>query len=411
MKSRRLAFWLHAAVLIVFIGASAAPSPLYATYAREWALGPVGVTCIFAVYAAAILATLLVAGSLADHLGTRVVLLSAIALEIAAMLVFACAASPGAVIAARTIQGAATGAAMGAAGAALMAFENPARAGRGALLNSIASPAGLSTGALGSSLLVEFAPAPGQGVYLGIAALLAMLGIPLAFQAQTGGARPWTFRSLIPSLRVPRRARATMATAMPVGAATWALGGFYLSLGPSLVRGLTGNSAVIVGGLALVALFLPAALTVYAARRWSDRTTMLAGVCCLIVGVTITALAVQSGSAPGYFAGTIVAGCGFGSGYSGSLRVTLPLAAAHERVGMFSAVYVICYLGFSVPAVAAAILTTIVGIKTATLIYGAALVLAAIPALVANLRSAPPRPAVATSTGSLRAQLGSTSSL
>ncbi|WP_158862031.1 MFS transporter [Leifsonia sp. AG29] len=410
MRRRHAAFWLHAAVLIVFIGGSAAPSPLYAQYAHEWALGPIAVTAVFAVYAAAILITLLITGSLADHLGTRPVLIVAIVLEIAAMLLFASAASPAALIAARVIQGVATGATMSAAGSALMAFENPDRPA-GSLLNSLASPVGLSSGALGSSLLVGLAPAPAQVVYLTIAALLVVLGIPLAMHPQTGGTLPWTPRSLVPRLRIPAAAVKTVATAMPVGAATWALGGFYLSLGPSITRSLTHNPAVIIGGLALFALFFPAAITVFA-RRWSDRTTMLVGVTCLVTGVSVTALAVVSGSALLYFVGTMVAGCGFGSGYSGSLRVTLPLAAPHERAGMFSAVYVICYLGFSVPAVAAGALTTTLGLKTTTLIYGAALVVAAIPALITNLRPARKRrTAVATTTGSLRAVLGSTPSL
>ncbi len=401
MRRRRAAFWLHASVLVVFIGGSAAPSPLYARYAREWALGPIEVTAVFAVYAAAILLTLLITGSLADHLGTRPVLVAAIVLEIAAMLVFSGAASPAALMAARIIQGVATGATMSAAGAALMAFENPERP-TGSLLNSLASPVGLSSGALVSSLLVGFAPAPSCAVYLAIAALLVVLGIPLALHPQTGGALPWTARSLVPQLRIPATAAKTVATAMPVGAATWALGGFYLSLGPAIVRSLTHDPAVIICGLALFALFFPAAIAVFAARRWSDRTTMLVGATCLVIGASVTALAVVSGLVLLYFVGTMVAGCGFGSGYSGALRVTLPLAEPHERAGMFSAVYVICYLGFSVPAVAAGALTTVAGLKTTTLVYGAVLVLAAIPALIANLPATRrPRLPVSTSTSSL----------
>jgi hypothetical protein len=49
---------------------------------------------------------------------------------------------------------------------------------------------------------------------------------------------------------------------------------------------------------------------------------------------------------------------------------------------MLSSIYVICYLGFSVPAVAAGLLVPVAGMKNTTLIYGVALVLAAVPALV-----------------------------
>jgi hypothetical protein len=53
---------------------------------------------------------------------------------------------------------------------------------------------------------------------------------------------------------------------------------------------------------------------------------------------------------------------------------------------MLSSIYLICYLGFSVPAVAAGLLVAVAGMKSTTLLYGAALVLAAIPALLVTAR-------------------------
>jgi len=387
LKNTGTAFWLHAALLTVFIGASSAPSPLYEFYAREWGLGSAAVTVIFAVYAVAVLLTLLVVGSLADHLGTRPVLLGAVALQIGAMMTFAFAPGPEMLLAARALQGVATGAAMGAAGAALLAFEGTARRGRGSLVNSAASPVGLSIGALGSASLVRFLPEPTKTVYFFLAALLLVLGTALLWLPSAGRKAPGWLRSLVPQAKVPGSARKTMAATMPVAAATWALAGFYLSLGPSLAHSITKNSSVLVGGLALFALFVPGALAILIVRRWSDRNTLLTGVVALIAGISLTVLAVQLGSAPLYFTGTMVAGVGFGSGYFGAMRMTLPLCGAHERIGMLSSIYLICYLGFSVPAVAAGLLVAVAGMKGTTLIYGAALVLAAVPALVLTAKA------------------------
>lgn len=382
MKNIRTAFWLHAALLTVFIGASSAPSPLYEFYAREWGLGSAAVTVVFAVYALAVLLTLLIVGSLADHVGTRPVLLGAVGLQVAAMMTFAFAPGPEVLIAARALQGIATGAAMGAAGAALLAFEGTARRGRGSLVNSAASPVGLSVGALGSASLVSFLPEPTKAVYFVVAALLLGLGATLLWMPSAGRKAPGAVRSLVPEARIPLAARRTMAATMPVAAATWALAGFYLSLGPVLAHAMTKNGSVLVGGLALFALFVPGALAILVVRRWSDRNTLLTGVIALISGILVTVLAVQLGSAPLYFAGTAVAGVGFGSGYFGAMRMTLPLCDPDERIGMLSSIYVICYLGFSVPAVAAGLLVPVAGMKNTTLIYGVALVLAAVPALV-----------------------------
>ena len=392
MKNTGTAFWLHAALLTVFIGASSAPSPLYEFYAREWGLGSAAVTVIFAVYAVAVLLTLLVVGSLADHLGTRPVLLGAVALQIGAMMTLAFAPGPEMLLAARALQGVATGAAMGAAGAALLAFEGTARRGRGSLVNSAASPVGLSIGALGSASLVRFLPEPTKTVYFFLAALLLVLGTALLWLPSAGRKAPGWLRSLVPQAKVPGSARKTMAATMPVAAATWALAGFYLSLGPSLAHSITKNSSVLVGGLALFALFVPGALAILIVRRWSDRNTLLTGVVALIAGISLTVLAVQLGSAPLYFTGTMVAGVGFGSGYFGAMRMTLPLCGAHERIGMLSSIYVICYLGFSVPAVAAGLLVAVAGMKGTTLIYGAVLVLAAVPALVLTARATRNKP-------------------
>jgi len=382
LKNTGTAFWLHAALLTVFIGASSAPSPLYEFYAREWGLGSAAVTVVFAVYAVAVLLTLLVVGSLADHLGTRPVLLGAVALQIGAMMTFAFAPGPAMLLAARALQGVATGAAMGAAGAALLAFEGTARRGRGSLVNSAASPVGLSIGALGSASLVRFLPEPTKTVYFFLAALLLVLGTALLWLPSAGRKAPGWLRSLVPEAKVPSSARKTMAATMPVAAATWALAGFYLSLGPALAHAITKDSSVLVGGLALFALFVPGALAILVVRGWSDRNTLMTGVLSLIAGISLTVLAVQLGSAALYFTGTVVAGIGFGSGYFGAMRMTLPLCGPHERIGMLSSIYLICYLGFSVPAVAAGLLVAVAGMKNTTLIYGAALVLAAVPALV-----------------------------
>ena len=68
-------------------GASA-PSPFYPVLEREIGFSPATLTAIFAVYAVALLLTLLVTGSLSDHVGRRPVVSAAFALLAVSMLVF-----------------------------------------------------------------------------------------------------------------------------------------------------------------------------------------------------------------------------------------------------------------------------------------------------------------------------------
>jgi MFS family permease len=77
----RAGFYLLASITASFLAGSSAPTPLYPVYQRLWHFSPVTVTVIFAVYALALLAMLLVAGRLSDHVGRRPVLLATTAAQ------------------------------------------------------------------------------------------------------------------------------------------------------------------------------------------------------------------------------------------------------------------------------------------------------------------------------------------
>ncbi len=82
----------------------------------------------------------------------------------------------------------------------------------------------------------------------------------------------------------------------------------------------------------------------------------------LLVGMAGTLVALPTGSLGLYFAATVVACVGFGAGFLGVLRTLLRQAAAHQRAGLLSAVYVVSYLANSVPAVAAGELAGRIGL-------------------------------------------------
>ena len=131
---RPAAFWLLAITLALLLFASSAPSPLYIVYQARWGFSAITLTSIFAVYALALLAALVVAGSVSDHVGRRPTLLVALAMEMAGMLLFAEARSVAALFAARTLQGVATGIAMGSISASLLDLQPEQSPRLGALL-------------------------------------------------------------------------------------------------------------------------------------------------------------------------------------------------------------------------------------------------------------------------------------
>src|ERR1700722_11015525 len=103
-------------IIVSFLAASSAPTPLYSVYAAHWGFSPLATTVVFGVYAVAVLAALLTFGRISDHIGRRPVLLAGLALQAVAMVVFATAGDLGTLLAARVVQGLAAGSSPGAGG-------------------------------------------------------------------------------------------------------------------------------------------------------------------------------------------------------------------------------------------------------------------------------------------------------
>jgi predicted MFS family arabinose efflux permease len=347
-----VAFGLLTSILVTLLASSSAPTPLYATYQARWGFSPVTVTVIFGVYAVAVLASLLVAGSLSDHVGRRPVLIGALSAQAIVMLLFAFAGGVDVLLAARVLQGLATGAAVGAIGAGLVDLH----AGRGAVANAAGAMSGTAAGALGSALLVQLLPAPTKLIYLVLLVLFLVQAAGVWAIAETSPRAPGIRRALRPALAVPPRVREVLLIAAPSLIAVWALAGFYGSLGPSLAAQVARSDSTVLGGAALFALAASGALTLLLFHRTEPRRFGLAGNGLVMIGVAIVLWSVTATSVAGFFVGTVIAGAGFGAGFQGGLRTIVTLAGPAERAGVISVAYIICYLAMGLPAILAGVL-------------------------------------------------------
>jgi MFS family permease len=379
---------LLASLVVSLLAASGAPTPLYDIYQQRWGFSPVTTTVVFGVYALAVLASLLTLGRLSDYVGRRPVLLAALAVQAASLAVFATADGVGALMLARVIQGLATGAAIGAIGAAMLDIDRE----RGALANALSPGLGTGSGALLSALLVRYLPAPTHLVYLVLIAVIAVQAAGTALLRETVTASRVPASALVPDVRLPRSVRGPVLAATPVLFAVWALAGLYGALGPALVRTLTGSSSIVLGGLSLTVLTATAASSVYLLRNAPARTVMVTGIAALVAGVAVTLVALGTGSAALFFVGTAVSGVGFGSGFQGGIRTVVPAAAPHERAGVLSLLFTVSYLGMGVPAVAAGLLAVHgAGLTGAARDYGVAVIVLAALALAALSRTRRPQ--------------------
>ncbi|MGY4929360.1 MFS transporter [Streptomyces sp. 900105755] len=376
------AFCLLASIIVSFLAASSAPTPLYAVYQAEWGFSPVTTTVVFGVYAIAVLISLLTLGRLSDHLGRRPVLLVALAVQAAAMVVFTTAHGVPELMIGRVVQGLSTGAALGAVGAGMLDIDRP----RGTVANSFAPGLGTATGSLISAFLVQYLPAPTHLVYLALVGVFAIQAVGVALMGETLTPTPGALATLVPDIKLPKKVRRAVLNSAPVLIAVWALAGFYASLGPALVRTLTHSTSAVYGGLALFVLAGVAAAATLVLRSASARAVMLTGIGTLVGGVALTLVAVEADFPALFFIGTAIAGIGFGSGFQGGIRTVMPLTEAHERSGVLSLLYVVSYLGMGVPSVIAGYLVVHAGgLLTTAREYGAAVIVLALLALAGLL--------------------------
>jgi MFS family permease len=312
------AFWILAGLFLILFFASAAASPLYRVYQVRFHFSAATLTAVFAVYVLVLLVTLLIFGSVSDYLGRLRVIITALVFSAAACVVFLTAHEVGALYVARSLQGIAAGLASGPIGAALIDLQPPGSQ-RAPVVTSVFSTLGLALGALITSALVQYAPAPTHLIWWTLLAVFAVSIITVLAMAEPGVRRPGVLASLRPHVAVPRPVRGTFAGAVPCIVAGWALGGLYLSLGPSLAAAATGSPNLLWGGLVIFLLCGTGAAAAFALRSLSPRSAMLAGCLCLLVGMAVTFGAIATTTTPAFLSGTAVAGVGFGLAFQGFL--------------------------------------------------------------------------------------------
>ncbi|HEY1643872.1 MAG TPA: MFS transporter [Streptosporangiaceae bacterium] len=381
---RSAGFAVIVAIMVLFQAAASAPAPLYVVYQRLWAFSAGTLTLIFAIFVLALLGTLLVAGQLSDYRGRRPVLLAAIALEAGALVLFLLAGNVAMLLAARAVQGIATGLALPALGATLVDFNPPHAPGRAAVVSGVVPVGGLAAGALACSSLVSFAPDPVHLVWILLLAALAVALAAVLALPEPATRQPGARKSLAPRLGIPGRLRREVVALFPVIVASWALGGLYLSLGPSAAVGIFGLTSHFDGGLVVTLLCGTGAVTAYALRGAGSRTVLRASTSLLAAGTAVTLGGVLTGSLPAAIAGTALAGVGYGASglaaFGTMARLAGPADAA-ERGGLFAVAYVVAYLAFSLPALAAGYVSIRAGLRDTVAAYSLLVIVIAAAAL------------------------------
>jgi predicted MFS family arabinose efflux permease len=367
-RPRRTAFWVLALVLTVTMLGTTLPTPPYDIYQSRWHFSAAIVTVTFAVYAAAVITTLLLAGRTSDQAGRRPVLAAALVASAVSTVVFILAPDVGALIAARIVSGLSAGLVTGTATATLTELAPASARRRASLVAPAANMAGLGLGPLVAGLFAQYAPDPTRLVFEVYLAVLAVAAVTLLLVPETVPVR--TRPALrFTGLGIPEQGRGEFIAAGVAAFAAFALLGLFTSLVPGFLAGELHQGSHAVQGAVVFLLLAVGTATQVALSRFSSRRVILFGLILFVAALALIVAALAAAAMPLFLAGTVAGGGATGAIFLGSVATANRLAPADRRGQTLSAFFVACYAGLIIPVVGVGVLAGFTGTFTAVLTF------------------------------------------
>jgi MFS family permease len=352
----RVAFWLAALILSISMLGTTLPTPLYVIYQAQWHFSAAIVTVTFAVYAIAVLATLLLAGRSSDQAGRKPVLATALACGALSTVVFILAPNVAVLIVGRILSGLSAGLMTGTATAALTELVPASASRRASMIATAANMGGLALGPLIAGLFAQYAPHPTTLVFEVYLAVLVAAGLCLLFVPETVSPRRRpTVR--FAGLGIPERGRSEFIAASVAVFAAFSMLGMFAALAPTFLSNvLHENSHAVQGGVVFLLLAV-GTLTQLALARFNSRRVVMAGLGLLLAGLALIVAALSQADMALFLAGTVVDGVALGAVFLGSLATANRLAPPGRRSHALSAFFVACYTGLIIPVVGVGVAT------------------------------------------------------
>jgi MFS family permease len=381
---RHVAFWLLAFVFAATMLGTTLPTPLYVIYQAQWHFSAAIVTAVFAVYAAGVLAALLLAGQSSDQAGRKPVLAAALGASALSTVVFILATNVEVLMAGRIVSGLSAGLMTGTATAALTELIPPSAGRRVALVATAANMGGLGLGPLMAGIFAQYAPHPTTLVFEVYLALLAAAGLCLVFVPETVSPRQR------PSLRfaglgIPERARGEFLAAAASAFSAFSLLGLFSALAPTFLGSVLHEHSHAIAGSVVFGIFAVGTATQLLAYRLPTRPVVVAGLGLLLAALALIVAALAQAAIILFLAGTVVAGIAVGAVFLGSLATAHRLAPPERRGHAISTFFVACYCGLVIPVVGVGVAADFIGTFPAVLaltIVLAALCIAALRSIV-----------------------------
>lgn len=364
------AFALTAAAFLVTMAGTTMPTPLYQGYQAVFGFSVVTVTVIYAVYAAGVLASLLIAGRWSDTIGRKPVLIAGLAIAAVSDLVFVAAGDLTTLLVGRVLSGVSAGLYVGAGTAAVVEAAPPAWQARAPLVATAVNIGGLGLGPLLAATLVDTLPWPLHLSYLVHGGLALLLLAGLARVPETVDVQPGARVGLQPPARVPRPIRGLFIAAAVSSFAGFSVLGLLTALSPWLVAVALGQPSHIVQVSVAVTIFASSVAAQILLNRLAAGRAVVLGTALLVAGCALLAIAIALTSYPVMMLAAVVSGAGQGIAFSRGLASVVSRTEPADRAGVASAFFIVAYVALSFPVIGAGLSLQRWGLATGGVGFG-----------------------------------------
>ncbi|MFF7705787.1 MFS transporter [Pseudomonas sp. NPDC007930] len=383
---RRRDFLFAAFAFSVAMVGTTLPTPLYVLYQQQLGFGPTWLTLIFSIYAAGVIAALLLVGSWSDQLGRRPLLAAGMLMGAISAVIFLYAGSIPALLVGRLFSGFSAGIMTGAATVAVIEAAPAAWRQHATLMATAANMLGLGLGPLLAGFTSQYLPWPLHLVFWLHLGLLALALLAVAALSETAP-RPARPRLRIQRPAVPKAVRPWFIPASIGGLAGFSVAGVFTSLVPSILGQVIGvHSALLIG--ALIGLFFLASVLGQAALKWLPAARHMALGCSgLCLGMLALGLAIGWAQLWLLLAAALLAGAGQGMVFRAGMAAVAQASPAQEKAAITSALFVVLYVCMSLPVIALGLCIPLFGLRPTGEAFSAVVAVVALLALASMKRA------------------------
>lgn len=374
------------AFAITMLGATL-PTPLYPLYAAEFGFGELVTTLIFATYAVGVVAGLLLFGHWSDQVGRKPLLVAGLALSGLSAGAFLVPGSLFWLFLGRLLSGLSAGIFTGTATATIVDLAPDRGRGRAGLVAAAVNIGGLGLGPVLAGNLAQYAPAPTRlcfGVDLGLVAL----GLLLVVRGPEAVARTANPRLRPRRLSVPDQARGVFIRASLAGFAGFAVLGLITAVSPAFLGAVVHQHNKAVVGIVVFLVFAASVAGQAATERLGLDRALQTGCVALIVGMVVLAVSLPLHSLALLIVGAVIAGFGHGTSFRAGLGSVAAASPDDRRGEVTSTLFVLLYIGISIPVVGVGALTVAFGLVTAGVTFAVVVSVVAAAALALLARAA-----------------------